>query len=76
MLRLELDDRNETVLFIDPMKEDVKVRKEHIEKRSCYEFTIETCFDVCHAVYYTEGSRDAAYKRILNKIDEYLYKKE
>lgn len=71
MLRLDLKDNAETVLFIDPMK-DVKIRKA-ASKGSCYEFTIETCFDVCHAFYDTETERDNAYERVLNKINEYLF---
>lgn len=72
MLRLDLNDNAETVLFIDPMKEDIKIRKA-ASKGSCYEFTIETCFDVCHAFYDTETGRDDAYERVLNKINEYLF---
>ena len=72
MLRLDLKDRNETVLFIDPMKE-VKVRKERTEKKSYYELSIETESGVCYAVYYTEAACNTAYERVLNKINEYLF---
>ena len=72
MLRLDLKDRNETVLFIDPTKE-VKVRKECTEKKSYYELSIETESGVCYAIYYTEGACIEAYKYVLNKINEYLF---
>ena len=72
MLRLELKDKNETVLFFDPMK-DVKVRKEESKTEVCYELCIDTCNDVCYAMYDSKADRDAAYEYVLTKINEYLF---
>ena len=70
MLRLELNDCAETVLYIDPMK-GVKIRKE--KGGSSYELCIETGSTFCHAVYDSERTCNAAYGYVLAKIDEYLF---
>lgn len=71
MLRLDLKDSYETVLFIDPMK-GVRIKKE--PSRVKYEVSIEAGnFIVCYAVYDSEKDRDAAYEYVLTKINEYLF---
>lgn len=73
MLRLDFKDKNETILFFDPMK-DVKIRKEKSEKVNvCYELCIDTSSDVCYTVYDSKEDRDEAYTYAVNKINEYLF---
>lgn len=74
MLRLELKDVNETVLFIEPTN-DVKIRKGEAPSKDGpqYELDIETDHSICYASYYLEEERDDAYEYVLNKIDEYLF---
>lgn len=73
MLRLDFKDKNETVLFFDPMKDDVKIRKEFAGLDLKYELCIDTSSDVCCTVYDSREDRDAAYEYALNKIHEYLF---
>lgn len=68
MLRLDLKDAKETVLFIDPM-EGVKIHKDVTDSG----LFIETGDLVTYVSYKLEKSRDAAYEYVLNKINEYLF---
>lgn len=69
MLRLDMEDTNGTVLFVDPMK-GVKILKEYGMNPQIF---IEAGYSFSHAVYDSEENRDAAYERVLNKINEYLF---
>lgn len=71
MLRLELKDNAETVMFIDPVK-GVKIHKAKTEK-SYYELCVETSSTICYAIYNTAEYRDIAYDYVLDKINEYLF---
>jgi len=73
MLCLNLKDNNETVLFIDPMKDIIKIRKEESKLKVCYEICIDTSSDVCCAEYNSKADRDEAYEYVLNKINECLF---
>ena len=85
MLRLELKDRNDTVLFADPTngiqihKVEDSFRLSVHEKRDAY--GIRIAFATCTGCelmttttwYDGSESRDAVYDSILAKIDEYLF---
>jgi hypothetical protein len=74
MLRLDLKDNNETVLFVDPMN-SVKIMKQKDTDRikTTYVLLIDTGNIVCYAEYYSEEHRDEVYEYVLNKINEYLF---
>ena len=75
MIRLDFNDKNETVLFFEPMKDDVKIRKEVSKIDVQYELCIDTSSDVCYMVYDSKEDRDAAYEYALNRINDYLFPK-
>jgi hypothetical protein len=73
MLRLNLNDINETVLFVDPMN-GVKILKQKDDsEETTYVLLIDTGDIVCYAEYNSEDVRDAVYGYVLNKINEYLF---
>lgn len=74
MLRLDLKDKDSTVLFIDVMI-GVKIYKSQpkVLYDDRYGLIIKTSSDVCCAVYDSEEHRDEAYDYVLNKINEYLF---
>lgn len=74
MLRLDLKDKDSTVLFIDVMS-GVKIYKNlsKLYYTDRYELIIETSSDTCCAIYDTKENRDEAYDYVLNKINEYLF---
>jgi len=67
MLRLDLKDENETVLFIDPQK-GVKIYKDKMEEG----LFIDALDSVSYATYESKECRDAAYEHILTAITECL----
>lgn len=69
MLRLDLNDKNNTVLFVDPIN-GVKILK---QKDDNYVLLIDTGNIVCYIEYDSEELRDEVYEYVLNKINEYLF---
>jgi hypothetical protein len=72
MLRLDLNDINETVLFVNPMN-GVKILKQKDDSEETrYVLLIDTGNIVCYNEYYSEEVRDESYEYALNKINTYL----
>ena len=70
MLRLDLKDKDSTVLFIEPEK-GITIRK-----GKSYELWLEVGgWGACCTEYYSEESRNAAYDYAVHKIKEYLFSK-
>lgn len=81
MLRLELKDNDDTVLFLNPMN-GVQIHKQmnlssDVIKRFGIRIVFATCgsCELMHTIvcYPDPGSRDAVYESILAKINEYLF---
>lgn len=71
MLRLDLNDKHDTVLFVNPMN-GVKINKQKDPENSSYVLIIDTGNIVCYLEYDVKEYRDANYGYALNKINEYL----
>ena len=69
MLRLDLKDENETVLFIEPFK-GVTIHKTVSQDNGLY---VEYFDHIAYVTYDSVESRDAAYEYVLNKINEYIF---
>lgn len=70
MLRLDLKNKNNTVLFVDPIN-GVKILKQ--KDADSYVLLIDTGNIVCYMEYDSEELRDEVYEYVLNKINEYLF---
>ena len=72
MLRLDLKDKHETVLFIYPTN-GVMINKREDLENSCYVLIIDTGNIVCYSEYDTKEYRDADYEYAINEINEYSF---
>jgi hypothetical protein len=72
MLRLDLNDKNETVFFVNPMKGVNIYKQKDLEDKPCI-LLIDTGDIVCYLAYESEKSRNADYEHVLTKIHNYLF---
>lgn len=74
MLRLELKDNDDTVLFVNPMNGVEIGRFDCDYGEGIYKLTIgKLGMYITQYVYSSKVDRDAAYEYVLAKINEYLF---